>query len=255
MFYSVYMKKRKRAILMIVSIMILLLASLFCFYFSRPLVLYVSSSSLYKEYVDELVKPKPFALGYKTAFVYDNKMPDFAKNARLIVLDPIVKLDESSIESGIKIARWGSEDETSASILLENDEKKLWQEALVGKSAFIYEQDDSDSKEILSYLKSIDSTILALDYSGRISSVNYQEIFDSIKENNIESVLVYDPESAMRIFDIDDVDFYVDFRDWPALSGYSNVFSIAPNWDDAIEKAMQLDSGKISFDYALIPSH
>ena len=246
--YSIFMKSRKAFIIFSLAIIFLLL-SFIAFYFTRPLVLFVSSNEMYSEYFDVLQKPKRITFGYRTKFISEED--ESTQQANLLILDSLASLNESI--DGIKIATIGSTDNYDISLKI--DINKLWPTALIGKVAFAFSDDDFKAEEVFSYLKSIYPDIIALNYKGRVSDVNFNELASVIEDERIDSLLVYDPQTSLRLFDIPNVKFYVDFRDYPALSSLKNIVSIAPDWDSAIKKALSIDSGDISFDFTLIRSH
>lgn len=233
----------------VVAMLVLaVLAILFiAFYLTRPLVIYVSSATLYDEYSKNLSKPRMLSFSYRTKFVDDSNA--ISNKASLVILDPLAELSE---DIDAKTSRWGKHIDGDADISFVVDEERLWKSALVGKSAFLYPEGNLEAEEMLALLG---SDITPIAYRGRVTSANYSELADRLKEESISTVLLYEPQSALSMLDYQDALFYVDFRDYAALKDRKNVIGIIPDWDSAIKEALSIDSGDISFDYALSSSH
>lgn len=226
------MKKWTNGIISVVSIVAIISIVIVAFYLTRPLVIYIESPNLTNL---SLSPSKTITPNYRLKVVSPDGYQE--KNEDLVILDPL-----SFVDTDKRTAVWGRSDD-DVDIHIYMDEVEMY--SLFSSIPFIYPEGDLYAENILS----LNPSLVPVPYSGRITNVNIGSVMEAV--DGYESVILFDPGSATSILDSINCNIFVDFRYYPALSKYKNVKSIAPDWDGAIKEALSIDSGDVSFDFAL----
>ena len=167
-------------------------------------------------------------------------------NADLVITAP-----DASVPDGIDSYLLGRLPEDGENVLgtLLVDEGKLWETALDDTSiAVLYEESSVASKNIVSHLKSVDSSAKEVKYRGRVSSANLDAVKSEI--GDAETILCLTPSSSMSfIRDASDCVIVVDALDAAAMETSDVDKAVSIDWDSTISSLL---SGNAELSYCLI---
>ena len=146
------MKRRIKALLAVIAVLLLIAGSALIIYFTRPAVAFITSGL--------------FPSGY------DAPMPDgsflhYRRVSSVSNADLVITAPDASVPDGIDSYLLGRLPEDGENVLgtILVDEVKLWETALDDTFiAVLYEESSVASKNIVSYLKTVDSSVKEVKY-------------------------------------------------------------------------------------------
>lgn len=230
------MKRRIKALLAVIAVLLLIAGSALIIYFTRPAVAFITSGL--------------FPSGY------DAPMPDgsffhYRRVSSVSNADLVITAPDASVPDGVDSYLLGRLPEEGENVLgtLLVDEGKLWETALDDTFiAVLYEESSVASKNIVSYLKTVDSSVKEVKYQGRVSSANLDAVKSEI--GDAETILCLTPSSSMSfIRDASDCVIVVDALDAAAMETSDVDKAVSIDWDSTIRNLL---SGNAELSYCLI---
>lgn len=233
--------------------LLVIILGLSLYYLSLPVVLFVKPA-LHEEF--NLLLPGYVSKDYRLRIISEEELQkEYLKfSPELVIFSPFTAKPDY-IES--KSAIWGVPENYEYDILFSHSDEAMWLKALESvkdiNTAFVTEE--GEYSHIFDTLKLNDPYIHLVEYSGRISNANIDSIKSELERNETVALFIPAPESAHTLMRENlEVECYVDWRDAAALYN-TDVKAIAPDWSEAIVKALNTESGEIPFDFTLISSH
>ena len=230
------MKRRIKALLAVIAVLLLIAGSALIIYFTRPAVAFITSGLF----------PSGYDVPMPDGSFFHYRRVSSVSNADLVITAP-----DASVPDGIDSYLLGRLPEESENVLgtLLVDEGKLWETALDDTFiAVLYEESSVASKNIVSYLKTLDSSVKEVKYQGRVSSANLDAVKSEI--GDAETILCLTPSSSMSfIRDASDCVIVVDALDAAAMETSDVDKAVSIDWDSTIRN---LFSGNAELSYCLI---
>ena len=256
------MKRRIKALLAVIAVLLLIAGSALIIYFTRPAVAFITSGLF----------PPGYDVPMPDGSFFHYRRVSSVSNADLVITAP-----DASVPDGIDsylLGRLPEDGENVLGTLLvdegklwayllgrlpedgENvlgtllvDEGKLWETALDDTFiAVLYEESSVASKNIVSYLKTVDSSVKEVKYQGRVSSANLDAVKSEI--GDAETILCLTPSSSMSfIRDASDCVIVVDALDAAAMETSDVDKAVSIDWDSTISNLL---SGNAELSYCLI---
>ena len=228
---------RKRMVLIAVLLILFIVLGCTIFYFTRPSVAFVASSSFPPGY--ELPEP---------GNILRYRMTDNIGNADLVITAP-----DAAVPSGSDSYLFGreAEDGESPAAVLAIDTGRMWESALpLGSAVVLYEESDPASREILSHLEEIDPDIKSVSYSGRISVANIDSVRSSIESASAEYLFALTPSTSMELLRSDHQwSVVMDVRDSAAMEATEVDYAVSIDWDATVDNLL---SGNAELSYTLL---
>lgn len=230
------MKRRIKALLAVIAVLLLIAGSALIIYFTRPAVAFITSGLF----------PSGYDVPMPDGSFFHYRRVSSVSNADLVITAP-----DASVPDGIDSYLLGRLPEESENVLgtLLVDEGKLWETALDDTFiAVLYEESSVASKNIVSYLKTLDSSVKEVKYQGRVSSANLDAVKSEI--GDAETILCLTPSSSMSfIRDASDCVIVVDALDAAAMETSDVDKAVSIDWDSTISNLL---SGNAELSYCLI---
>ena len=230
------MKRRIKALLAVIAVLLLIAGSALIIYFTRPAVAFITSGL--------------FPPGYDVP-VPDGSFFHYRRVSSPSKADLVITAPDASVPDGIDSYLLGRLPEEGENVLgtLLVDEGKLWETALDDTFiAVLYEESSVASKNIVSYLKTVDSSVKEVKYQGRVSSANLDAVKSEI--GDAETILCLTPSSSMSfIRDASDCVIVVDALDAAAMETSDVDKAVSIDWDSTIRNLL---SGNAELSYCLI---
>ena len=230
------MKRRIKALLAVIAVLLLIAGSALIIYFTRPAVAFITSGLF----------PSGYDVPMPDGSFFHYRRVSSVSNADLVITAP-----DASVPDGIDSYLLGRLPEESENVLgtLLVDEGKLWETALDDTFiAVLYEESSVASKNIVSYLKAVDSSVKEVKYQGRVSSANLDAVKSEI--GDAETILCLTPSSSMSfIRDASDCVIVVDALDAAAMETSDVDKAVSIDWDSTIRNLL---SGNAELSYCLI---
>ena len=230
------MKRRIKALLAAIAILLLIAGSALIIYFTRPSVAFITSGLF----------PPGYDVPMPDGSFFHYRRVSSVSNADLVITAP-----DASVPDGIDSYLLGRLPEDGENVLgtLLVDEGKLWETALDDTFiAVLYEESSVASKNIVSYLKTVDSSVKEVKYQGRVSSANLDAVKSEI--GDAETILCLTPSSSMSfIRDASDCVIVVDALDAAAMETSDVDKAVSIDWDSTIRNLL---SGNAELSYCLI---
>lgn len=230
------MKRRIKALLAVIAVLLLIAGSALIIYFTRPAVAFITSGLF----------PSGYDVPMPDGSFFHYRRVSSVSNADLVITAP-----DASVPDGIDSYLLGRLPEDGENVLgtLLVDEGKLWETALDDTFiAVLYEESSVASKNIVSYLKTVDSSVKEVKYQGRVSSANLDAVKSEI--GDAETILCLTPSSSMSfIRDASDCVIVVDALDAAAMETSDVDKAVSIDWDSTISSLL---SGNAELSYCLI---
>ena len=230
------MKRRIKALLAVIAVLLLIAGSALIIYFTRPAVAFITSGLF----------PSGYDVPMPDGSFFHYRRVSSVSNADLVITAP-----DASVPDGIDSYLLGRLPEDGENVLgtLLVDEGKLWETALDDTFiAVLYEESSVASKNIVSHLKSVDSSAKEVKYQGRVSSANLDAVKSEI--GDAETILCLTPSSSMSfIRDASDCVIVVDALDAAAMETSDVDKAVSIDWDSTISSLL---SGNAELSYCLI---
>ncbi len=230
------MKRRIKALLAVIAVLLLIAGSALIIYFTRPAVAFITSGLF----------PSGYDVPMPDGSFFHYRRVSSVSNADLVITAP-----DASVPDGIDSYLLGRLPEDGENVLgtLLVDEGKLWETALDDTFiAVLYEESSVASKNIVSYLKTVDSSVKEVKYQGRVSSANLDAVKSEI--GDAETILCLTPSSSMSfIRDASDCVIVVDALDAVAMETSDVDKAVSIDWDSTISSLL---SGNAELSYCLI---
>ena len=230
------MKRRIKALLAVIAVLLLIAGSALIIYFTRPAVAFITSGLF----------PSGYDVPMPDGSFFHYRRVSSVSNADLVITAP-----DASVPDGIDSYLLGRLPEDGENVLgtLLVDEGKLWETALDDTFiAVLYEESSVASKNIVSYLKTLDSSAKEVKYQGRVSSANLDAVKSEI--GDAETILCLTPSSSMSfIRDASDCVIVVDALDAAAMETSDVDKAVSIDWDSTISSLL---SGNAELSYCLI---
>ena len=230
------MKRRIKALLAVIAVLLLIAGSALIIYFTRPAVAFITSGLF----------PSGYDVPMPDGSFFHYRRVSSVSNADLVITAP-----DASVPDGIDSYLLGRLPEDGENVLgtLLVDEGKLWETALDDTFiAVLYEESSVASKNIVSYLKTLDSSVKEVKYQGRVSSANLDAVKSEI--GDAETILCLTPSSSMSfIRDASDCVIVVDALDAAAMETSDVDKAVSIDWDSTISSLL---SGNAELSYCLI---
>lgn len=230
------MKRRIKALLAVIAVLLLIAGSALIIYFTRPAVAFITSGLF----------PSGYDVPMPDGSFFHYRRVSSVSNADLVITAP-----DASVPDGIDSYLLGRLPEDGENVLgtLLVDEGKLWETALDDTFiAVLYEESSVASKNIVSHLKSVDSLAKEVKYQGRVSSANLDAVKSEI--GDAETILCLTPSSSMSfIRDASDCVIVVDALDAAAMETSDVDKAVSIDWDSTIRNLL---SGNAELSYCLI---
>ena len=230
------MKRRIKALLAVIAVLLLIAGSALIIYFTRPAVAFITSGLF----------PPGYDVPMPDGSFFHYRRVSSVSNADLVITAP-----DASVPDGIDSYLLGRLPEEGENVLgtLLVDEGKLWKTALGDTSiTVLYEESSVASKNIVSYLKTVDSSVKEVKYQGRVSSANLDTVKSEI--GDAETILCLTPSSSMSfIRDASDRVIVVDALDAAAMETSDVDKAVSIDWDSTISNLL---SGNAELSYCLI---
>ena len=225
---------RKKVLVALAAVILFIVLICAVFYFTRPAVAFVTSSSFPPGY--ELPEPGNILKYRMTA----------PENADLVITAPDAALPDNT--NTYLFGREAEEGENPVAVL-QIDEGRMWESALsLENSVVLFEESDPYAKEIFSHLSEVRPELDSVTYSGRVSVANLDALKASLA--NAENVLVLTPISSMELLRSDhDWNAVLDVRDSAAMETTDISYAVSIDWDSTIENLL---SGKAELSYTLL---
>ena len=230
------MKRRIKALLAVIAVLLLIAGSALIIYFTRPAVAFITSGLF----------PPGYDVPMPDGSFFHYRRVSSPSNADLVITAP-----DASVPEGVDSYLLGRLPEEGENVLgtLLVDEGKLWETALDDTSiTVLYEESSVASKNIVSHLKAVDSSIMEVKYQGRVSSANLDTVKSEI--GDAETILCLTPSSSMSfIRDASDRVIVVDALDAAAMETSDVDKAVSIDWDSTISNLL---SGNAELSYCLI---
>lgn len=212
--------KKKKGLLISLSLLLAVLLAALSFYFSRPLVVFFTGEAD-PYYVDNLVKLDFFSLHYRTRVVTDVD-DDILNKADLIINHSVIGLDKPN------------------EYLMTYDPLSLiapYVDSLGDGATYLYDSSDGEEVAVLSLLEERIGDLNAVPYDGKMDRSEYG-IYKTRVGAGLIITLSLD-ETIGFIRTLDEPKIAVSYLDAAALETIEPSVVFSPEWDLIIEENLR----------------